>query len=120
MNQKIETFSGTKTAKDFVDMPLNLATKLITRSDFPASIEILATTLATIFNYYGRRSICKMYAANFDDVGDTSTIKYFLGTDTIKALNAYMLGWFDKNKVSLIDELYKKMILTFVSKYNLS
>ena len=31
-----------------------------------------------------------------------------------------MLGWFDKNKVSLIDELYKEMVLTFVSKYNLS
>lgn len=120
MGQRIETYSGTKKAKDFVEMPLNLATELITRSDFPANIETLATTLATIFNYYGRRSICKMYADNYAADSDTSTIAYFLGADTIKALDAYMLGWFDKNKVSLIDKLYKKMVLTFVSKYNLS
>ena len=120
MGQRIETFGGTKKAKDFVEMPLNLATELITRSDFPANIETLATTMATIFNYYGRRSICKMYADNYADDSDTSTIASFLGADTIKALDAYMLGWFDKNKVSLIDELYKKMVLTFVSKYNLS
>jgi len=119
MNQKIETFGGTKTAIDFVEMPLNLATQLITRSDFPANIETLVTTLATIFNYYGRRSICKMYATNFKDVSDTSNIASFLGKDTINFLNTYMLGWFDKNKVRLIDELYKGMILTIVSKYNL-
>ena len=120
MDQKIETFSGTKIAKDFVEMPLNLATELIKRADFPANIETLATTMATIFNYYGRRSICKMYAVNYDDASDTSIIATFLGEDTIKALDAYMLGWFDKNKVSLIDELYKRMVLTLVSKYNLS
>ena len=120
MDQRIETFGRTKTAKDFVEMPLNLTTELITRSDFPANIETLATTMATIFNYYGRRSICKMYAYNYADDSDTNTIAYFLGADTIKALDAYMLGWFNKNKVCLIDELYKKMVLTFVSKYNLS
>ena len=52
MGQRIETFGGTKKAKDFVEMPLNLATELITRSDFPANIETLATTMATIFKYY--------------------------------------------------------------------
>ena len=61
-----------------------------------------------------------MYADNYADYMETSTIEYFLGADTIKALDAYILGWFDKNKVSLIDKLYKKMVLTFVSKYNLS
>ena len=120
INHKIETFTGTKTAKDFVEMPLNLATELIMRPDFPANIETLATTMGSIFNYYGRRSICKMYAVNYDDTADAKAIASFLGNDTVKALDEYMLGWFEKNKVSLIDELYRMMVLTFASKYNLS
>lgn len=118
--QKVETFGGEKTAKSFVDMPLGLATELIMRPDFPANIETLATTMGTIFNYYGRRSICKMYATNYDGTANVGAIVSFLGESTVKALDAYMLGWFDKNKVSLIDELYRRMVLTFASKYKLS
>lgn len=120
MCQVVDTFGGIKTAKEFVEMPLKLATELIRRLDFPANIETLAITMGTIFNYYGRRSICKMYATNYYEDADISAIESFIGDETVKALDAYMLGWFDKNKVSLIDELYKRMILTFISKYKLS
>lgn len=119
-NQSIETFGGTKSAKEFVRMPLKLATELISRSDFSDNIETLVTTMGTIFNYYGRRSICKMYATNYDDNADVNVIKSFLGVEAVNALDVYMLGWFNKNKVALIDELYKRMVLTFASKYKLS
>lgn len=120
MGKKFDTFEGTKSAKEFVDMPLNLSTELINRTDFPANIETLATAMGTIFNYYGRRSICKMYAVDYTDNADVSAVSSFLGEDTVKALDSYMLGWFDANKVGLIDELYKRMILTFASRYHLS
>lgn len=120
MGKKIETFGETKSTKEFVEMPLKLATELINRTDFPANIETLATAMGTIFNYYGRRSICKMYAVDYTDSADMSAVVSFLGEDTVKALDSYMLGWFDANKVSLIDELYKRMVLTFASKYHLS
>lgn len=120
VDKKFETFGGTKSAKEFVEMPLNLATELINRTDFPANIETLATAMGTIFNYYGRRSICKMYAVNYTDSADVSAIVTFLGENNIKVLDSYMLGWFDVNKVRLIDELYKRMVLTFASRYHLS
>lgn len=56
----------------------------------------------------------------YTDNADVSAVSSFLGEDTVKALDSYMLGWFDANKVGLIDELYKRMILTFASRYHLS
>lgn len=119
MSQSFETIGGTKTAQAFVDMPRNLATDLIRRKDFPANIETLATTMGTIFNYYGRRSICKMYATDFKDDADTSVIAGFLGQETVKALDAFMIGWFDSGKVMLIDTLYGKMVVSLAQKNNL-
>jgi len=40
MNKKFETFGGTKSAKEFVEMPLNLASELINRSDFPRILKL--------------------------------------------------------------------------------
>ena len=71
-------------------MPRNLANELISREDFPANIETLATTMGAIFNYYGRRSICKMYATDYIDEADTSVIAGFIGEDTVKALDAFI------------------------------
>ena len=120
MKQSVETFGGTKTAKEFVDMPRNLANELISREDFPANIETLATTMGAIFNYYGRRSICKMYATDYIDEADTSVIAGFIGEDTVKALDAFMLGWLDTGKVSLLDALYRKMIVSLVRRNKLA
>ena len=120
MKQSVETFGGTKTAKEFVDMPRNLANELISRKDFPANIETLATTMGAIFNYYGRRSICKMYATDYIDEADTSVIAGFIGEDTVKALDAFMLGWLDAGKVSLLDALYGKMIVSLVQRNKLA
>ena len=111
MNQSLRTIGGLITAQEFVDMPRKHATKLISRKDFPRNIETLATTMGLIFNYYGRRSICKMYAIDYNDCADMDIIAGFIGQETIKALNDYMLGWFDAAKVSYIDTLYGQMII---------
>lgn len=120
MDQRIETFGESKTALEFVDMPRELASELIGRADFPANIETLAVTLGLIFNYYGRRSICLMYAENYNDNADMGAIENFLGKDPVKALNKYMQGWFDAKKVALIDMLFGRMILSLVQKNKLS
>lgn len=119
VSQKVETFGGTKTAEEFLNMPLNLAVELISREDFPANIETLATTMGAIFNYYGRRSICKMYATDYNNEADTSVVAKFLGIDTVKALDGFMLGWFDEKRVALIDSLYGKMIVALAQRNNL-
>lgn len=120
ISQSFETFGGKKTADDFLKMPCVHASELISRDDFPANIEMLAITFGLIFNYYGRRSICKMYATDFQDTVDTSRFVDFLGIDTIKALDDYMLGWFAPSKVDLINQLYGHMIISIAQRNHLS
>lgn len=119
MSKIFMTIEGEKTAKQFLEKPHNHALSLIERSDFPANIDTLATTLGLIFNYYGRRSICKMYASDYIESVDNSSIEKLIGHNTVQALNEYMLGWLDVEQVDLVDKLYYKMTMSLVEKYNL-
>lgn len=119
MSTKFETVGGQKSAGEFVAMPHSLATELIGRADFPANIETLAVTLGVIFNYLGRRSICKMYARDFVESVDNSTIEGFIGTEPYNALNAYMVGWLNSDRVQLLDQLYYRMAISMAQKYHL-
>ena len=120
MKQIFETFSGTKTAKEFVDMPRNLAMELINRDDFPANIETLATTMGAIFNYYGRRSICKMYAIDYVADEDMSVIAGFIGKETVQTLDTFMLGWLGTTRVSILDAHYWKMVVALAQRSKLA
>lgn len=118
-NKMICTLYGNMTINEYAIRAHNIASELIKRDDFPANIETLSTVIGLIFNYYGRRSICKMYSDNFVDNVDNSAIATLINAETIDALNNYMLGWFDDKKVAVLDELCGKMLFTLVKKYNL-
>jgi len=120
MNQHFETFSGKKSALEFLMMPHKHAVEMINRKDFPANIEALAVTLSLIFNYYGRRSICKMYANNFEDTADNTIIARLIHEDTVKALDVFMVGRLDKGKVAMIDTLYQRMAISLAQQFKLA
>jgi len=119
MNHTLETISGTITAVDFVERPHELATELINRQDFPANMETLVITIGAIFNYYGRRSICKMYARDYLERVDKSSITKLIQKDMVTLLDEYMLEWFDKKLVANIDQLYYQMAISLYQQYNL-
>lgn len=119
VNSILETIGGEKTVKEFVEAPHFLAGELINRADFPANIETMKVTLGLIFNYFGRRSICKMYAKDYQDNEDNSNIAKLIYPETVTFLNGFMIGWFDKRKVTIINELYQRMILSLIKKYNI-
>lgn len=120
MSKSFETYSGTKTAAEFLKETHDHAIELINRQDFPANIETLATTFGIIFNYYGRRSICRMYAIDNLENVDNSSIEKLIRKDTVKALDNFMLGWFDKDHVLAIDKLYQQMAISLAQQYNLA
>jgi len=119
MNQMVKTISGEKTANEYLDESRILATDLIERTDFPANIYTLLDTLGIIFNYYGKRSICKMHAKNYKDQSDLGVITGLIGEDNVKILNSLMLGWLEPSKVVLVDTLFKIMVMSLAQKYHL-
>ena len=119
MNRVLDTVVGNKTVKEYVEIPHREAAELISRTDFPADIEALAVTIGLIFNYYGKRSICKMYAVDYQDGPEYEVIQDVLSAKMIKALNEFMVGWFEKGKIDKINEIYQNVIFALVSRYSL-
>ena len=119
MNDAIRTVGGEKSVKEFVDMPRLLAIELISRKDFPADIETMKVTTGLIFNYYGRRSICKMFAHDYQDNEDNSIIAKLIYPQTVELLDKFMVSWFDDSKVTFINSLYQRMLPSLCVKYNL-
>lgn len=119
MKQVLETVGSPKTAEEIVIAAHDTSTSLINRSDFPADVETLVITFGLIFNYWGRRSICKMYAIDYVERVDNETIEKFIGKEPFKALDAFMNGWLDDDQIKLIGEFYFKMIAAKMKEYSL-
>ena len=117
MNKIFVTAEGVKSAADLVKTPHCHAVSMIERDDFPANIEALSITLGLIFIYYGRRSICEMYATDFGDSIDNTVIAKFIPSETLNALDEFMSGWFDSAKVEAINEFYLEMVITLAKQY---
>lgn len=115
MEQEFETVPGKKNVLGYVQDILNTVKSLLTRPDFPADIETLATTLGMIFNYWGRLSVCKMYAEDYqkyaDQFSNEAEIEQFFGTSIYNRLQKLMQGRLNDEQVALVDEIYLMTII---------
>lgn len=87
VEQEIETVDGKQKAIVYVRKTHELARKLISKKEFPSDHEMLSTAIGIVFNYWGRRSICKMYAVDYREEIDNSVIINFFGQEGFTGLN---------------------------------
>lgn len=120
MDKKVETVSKQMTIEEFVYEPHKIACNMISRKDFPANIEALKVTLGLIFNYYGRRSVCKKYAVDFIDNVDNTLISSLIVEDTVNMYNTVLTDFLSDNIISMLDDLYGRMIMALIKKYGLT
>ena len=119
MVDAIDTVSGRKIIQEYVTAPHALATELISREDFPVDFETLKCTLGVIFNYYGRRSICKMYANDYREEIDNSAIEKLITPTVVTFLNGYMTGWLNQASIDVLGDLYGRMVVSLANKFHL-
>lgn len=119
MKQQVETVASTKSMQNFVDEPANTAKSLLKRNDFPKDLETLVTTAALIFNYYGRRSICLMYAQDYQEDVDKTEFSEFMGTAQLAALDTFLKGWLNSTQIDALGQFYFVMIGTKMKEYGL-
>ena len=115
----VETVASTKSMQNFVDEPANTAKSLLKRNDFPKDLETLVTTAALIFNYYGRRSICLMYAQDYQEDVDKTEFSEFMGTVQLAALDTFLKGWLNSTQIDALGKFYFGMIGTKMKEYGL-
>lgn len=120
LNSIINTFPFEMSVKEYLYAKHQFVVDMMSRMDFPANLETLKSTLGVLYNYWGLRSICKMYAQNYIEQVDNTAIIKILPLQLFTVMNVLMDGWFDKSKVELSFGPYSNAIIPLINQYKLS
>lgn len=99
MNTMISTISKETSVSQYVENKYNHAINLFSRSDFPADLNILKSALGVLYNYWGLRSICEMYATDFVEKIDNAAFLKFIPSMNFSLINNIMHGWIKQKSI---------------------
>ena len=120
IEKTISTFAGDKSVTQYICDKQQHAIALFSREDFPADIASLKTAFGILYNYWGLRSICEIYATNYiETINNTAFLKY-IPTTFFTALNNFMHGWLDKAKIDLSIQAYINTVFPIIKDYKLA
>ena len=119
MSDNIETFSGTKSVQQYVNDKQQHAIDLFSREDFPENINTLKSAIGVLYNYFGLRSICEMFAVDFEEHINNQAYLNFISTQQFTILNNLMHGWLDNTKIDLSINLYNGIMIPLATAYKL-
>lgn len=120
MNTIITTISGKKSVYQYVEEKHQLAAALFNRDDFPMSLEVLKSAIGVMYNYWGLRSICEMYATDYVEITDNVAFLKFIPTHHFTMLNNLMHGWLDEDAINLSINIYIEIIFPIIKEYKLA
>ena len=119
MSDLIDTESGYMTIHDYVNAPLLLANNLISSADFPLDFAMLKDTMGVIFNYFGRRSICKMYSKDYQEDKNLMVIAKLITPQMVAFFETFLTGWLTEQQVAILGSFYKDIFMVLVRQYRL-
>lgn len=119
VNAIINTLSGETSVIQYVRGKLQHAIQLFNRDDFPANIDTLKSAFGVLFNYWGLRSICEMYALDYVEEIQNDAFLRFIPSMNFCLLNIMMHGWLDKQEIKKSILLYINTLFPLIKKYNL-
>ena len=119
MNTIISTFSGDKSVAQYIREKQEHAIQLFSRADFPADINTLKSAFGVLYNYWGLRSICEMYASDYVEEVQNDAFLQFIPTINFCLMNIMMHGWLDKQNIEKSIPLYINTLFPLIEKYKL-
>ena len=124
MKQEIQLFTKKKTVIDYVQEARKTVLEILNRPDFPANYDMLLGAIGLIYNYFGRLSICRMYATDYDEYAelleDMKEEKEFIGEIGFNALKVFLKGWLTEPQIEVLSGFNLKMLLSLATeKYKL-
>ena len=99
MNKVISTFAGNKRVSIYVKEKYQHAIDLFSRDDFPANISTLKSAFGVLYNYYGLRSICEMYAIDYVEEIKNEPFLKIISTQNYVTMNNLMHGWLNSEQI---------------------
>ena len=119
MDTIISTFSGDKSVLQYVRDKQQHAIQLFKRTDFPADLETLKSAFGVLYNYWGLRSICEMYASDYVEEIQNDAFLQFISAMNFCLMNTMMHGWLDKRKIEKTVPLYLNTLVPLAKEYQL-
>lgn len=110
----ISTFPNDRTVEEYILSKHQFVIDMMNRSDFPANIEALKTTLGALYNYWGLRSVCKMHLCDYQEKVDNTIILNILSSQLFSVMNIFMDGWFDESKVEMSFGPYSNALMPII------
>lgn len=106
MSTIIDTYSGNRTVSQYVEEKRLHAVELFSRQDFPVDLAMLKSAMGVLFNYFGLRSICAMYATDYTEKIDNSAFLNHISVLQFAPVNRHMYGWLDKDGIETSMKMY--------------
>lgn len=116
LGTEIKLFETGKTVENYLNSRHQLVIDMMSRTDFPRDIEALKTTIGVLYNYFGLRSICKMYAEDYHEKVDNTVIIKKIPSELFEEINSSMVGWFNQSQVEASFITYKRIIEPMLQK----
>ncbi len=106
MSTIIDTYSGKRTVSQYVEEKRLHAVELFSRQDFPADLDMLKSAVGVLFNYFGLRSICEMYATDYTEKIDNDAFLKHISVFHFAPANGRMRGWLNKDGIEKSMDIY--------------
>ena len=86
---------------------------------FPKDDNTLKSAFGVLYNYWGLRSICEMYASDYVEEVQNDAFLQFIPTINFCLMNIMMHGWLDKQNIEKSIPLYINTLFPLIEKYKL-
>lgn len=118
---EIMMFAKKNSVKEYILSRYQTAMNIMRRKDFPRDIEALKGAVGALYNYFGMRSICKMYGGGYSDEDlDNTSIVQKIPELFFDVLNKSMNGWLTNDEIEESIIRYYNSAMNIIQKYNLS
>ena len=114
MDRSILTVSGEKSVYQYVKDKQQHAIDLFSRRDFPADISTLKSAFGVLYNYYGLRSICEMYATDYVEEIKNEAFLKIISSQNYVTMNNLMHGWLNSEQIELSIKIYLNIIFPLI------
>ena len=110
MNQIINTIAGNITVQEYIEDKHNQAIELFNDGSFLVNDEYMIASLGVLFNYWGLRSICEMYAKDYKENKNNDAFLKRIPPLYFISLDSSMHGFVNDKQINIIMKQYEPII----------
>lgn len=115
MNQIIKTLTGNITVQEYIEDKHNHAIELFNNDSFSVNDEYMIGSLGVLFNYWGLRSICEMFASDYKENKNNDAFLKRIPPLLFISLDSSMHGFMNDKQIQITMKQYEPIIRILLS-----